>query len=57
MKGRQGRIEELIKKYKYWDALDNRRLNRWTVAQAKDNKRKIKKVFLKEMHEPIENFL
>lgn len=56
-KGREKRIQKLITNYIYWDNLDNNFNNRWTIYLARDNKRKIKKVFLKEIHEPIENFI
>ena len=61
IKGREERISELITKYKYWNTKEKNAkkkwVDRWTEYTARDNKRAIEKQFLKEFHEPIENFL
>lgn len=61
IKGREKRISELITKYKYWDIKEKNAkkewTDKWTEYIARDNKRAIKRRFLKEFHEPIENFL
>ena len=53
---KESRIKELVNKYK---ELDNKEKESWSVMIYfyRDEKRKIKKVFLKEMHQPIDNFL
>ena len=61
IKGREKRISELITKYKYWNIQEENAKKEWTDKWAeyiaRDNKRAIKKRFLKEFHESIENFL
>ena len=56
IKGKESRIKELVNKYK---ELDNKEKENWSmmIYFYRDEKRKIKKVFLKEMHQPIDNFL
>ena len=51
------RIEQLVNKYYYWNNQDNNNTDRWNRYIARDNKRKIIKVFQREIHEPIENYL
>lgn len=53
---KESRIKELVDKYK---ELDNKEKEGYSVMIYfyRDEKRKIKKVFLKEMHQPIDNFL
>ena len=50
------RIKELVTNYKKWDEKDNKDVTAVSCI-ARDNKRKIKKVFEKEMHESIEKYL
>lgn len=55
-KGKENRIKELVNNYKKWDEKDDKSIKPISCI-ARDNKRKIKKIFEKEMHEPIEKYL
>ena len=50
------RIKELVDEYNKWDKTDNNTKNTLAIL-SRDHKRKIKKIFEKEMHESIENYL
>lgn len=47
---------ELVEKYKKYDSMDYRNVNPISCL-ARDNKRKIRKVFEKVFHEPIDKYL
>ena len=53
---REERIQELVKRYKDWDLKDDKTIY-WGSCIARDNKRKIIKIFEKEMHEKIDKYL
>lgn len=50
---------ELIARYKHWEAINEKEpitVNPFACL-ARDEMRKIKKIFLKNFHEPIDNYL
>ncbi|MBQ3943805.1 MAG: hypothetical protein II669_05750 [Elusimicrobia bacterium] len=53
---KEERIKELVNKYNEWDKKDDNTRD-WRSCIARDEKRKISQRFIKEMHEPIENYL
>lgn len=55
-KGKENRIKELVNNYKKWDEKDDNSIKPISCI-ARDNKRKIEKIFKKEIHEPIEQYL
>ena len=56
MLGKEKRIAQLVQEYKKWDNRDDKSINP-IACIARDNKRKISKIFEKEMHENIEKYL
>ena len=53
---KEERIRDLVYEFKKWDNFDNGSKD-MICCIARDNKRKIKKIFEKEMHESILNYL
>lgn len=53
---KEERITELVDKYKYWDDKDDDSTDSISLL-ARDEKRKISKIFEKELHDPIGKFL
>lgn len=53
---REARIQELINKYNEWNKTNENDHSPMSCI-SRDNMRKIKRVFEKEIHEPIENYL
>lgn len=54
---KQDRINELVNKYKNMNDKEKNSTTSFMYHYYRDEKRAIKKTFLKEMHEPIDKYL